>query len=60
MTVAYYDDALPEREFIRTLEFPLTINKANAIALIRQKGAEIRGAVTLNSENVIGQIISIP
>jgi len=58
--VGYYDDATPSARIRRTITLPLSATKPQAIAEIKRVGVEVMRVHTLNTEDVIGQIIPVP
>lgn len=58
--VDYYDDANPDATIPRTFSWPLGITRAQAVSDIRAKGAEVRSFATINTQGLIGTVISIP
>ena len=56
----YYNDVSPAVGFPRTIKLPLNATKAQAVAAIQARGAEVRAMAKLNDENFVGQIIPIP
>lgn len=59
-SVEYYDDSNPDLRIPIAFNWPLSINRAQAVSDIRQKGAEVRSYATINTQGIIGNVIAIP